>query len=128
MKVSGLPTDPIRFAPRIEKKEDAGHSNSDERGSQEGQKEQNGDEDVSHSGSFDEQVLQAALASFDTDEQAKASGLKADTQGQGPGLRVVLKDGTGAIVRQFTGEEFVKLREACAKGNAARGKILDQKL
>jgi hypothetical protein len=73
--------------------------------------------------------VKAAMESFAHDEQALAAGLTVDPVGKGPGLRVVLKDGTGAIVRQFTGEEFVKLREAAANGTPhAPGKLLDRKL
>jgi hypothetical protein len=64
-----------------------------------------------------------AVKSFQDDEQAKAAGINATVSGGGPGLRVVLKDGSGAVVRQLTGEEFLRLREVAGK----RGKILDQK-
>jgi hypothetical protein len=72
--------------------------------------------------------VENAVDAFQKDDQARVSGLQASMIGQGPGLRVILKDGSGAIVRQFTGEEFVKLREAVSKDGRARGKILDQKL
>lgn len=75
----------------------------------------------------DDRVVDA-VDSFAHDAQALANGLNASMSGQGPGLRVVLKDGTGAIVRQFTGEEFLQLREAVAASGSARGKILDRKL
>lgn len=71
--------------------------------------------------------LELAIQQFATDRQSRENGLQADLVGQGPGLKVVLKDGTGAVIRQFTGEEFVKLREAVAS-DTPRGKILDQKL
>ena len=66
-----------------------------------------------------------AVDSFVQDTTTVSNGLSAEVIGQGPGLRVTLKDGRGAVVRQFTGEEFVRLREASAGG---RGKLLDKKL
>ena len=68
-----------------------------------------------------------AIESFQTDSLALAHGLSASVEGHGPGLKVVLKDGSGSVVRQFTGEEFLKLREAAAKDVGSRGKILDRK-
>lgn len=70
----------------------------------------------------------AAIHAFGADAQAQAQGLSAQMTGGGPGLRVVLRDGTGAVVRQFTGEEFIKLREAVQGDGRSRGKLLDQKL
>lgn len=75
-----------------------------------------------------EEELQAAVDAFQKDEHAQASGLSAEVAGQGPGLKVTLKDGNGGVVRQFTGEEFLRLREASARDGRTRGKILDQKL
>lgn len=75
----------------------------------------------------DEKQVAQAVESFQVDAQAAAHGLQAAVEGQGPGLRVVLKDGSGAVVRQLSGEEFLRLREATAQG-LRRGKILDQKL
>jgi uncharacterized FlaG/YvyC family protein len=71
--------------------------------------------------------LEEAVAKFSQDGDSLRHGMQADLIGQGPGLKVVLKDGTGVVIRQFTGEEFIKLREAVGQG-ASRGKILDQKL
>lgn len=78
-----------------------------------------------------EATVNAALESFEKDEQAKLHGLHAEVAGQGPGLKVVLRDQNGAVLRQFTGEEFVKLRETCTHdvpGHGGRGKLLDRKL
>jgi uncharacterized protein YlxW (UPF0749 family) len=71
--------------------------------------------------------IQAAVTAFHADMQTQSNGLSAAVEGSGPGLKVVLKDGSSAVIRQFTGEEFLKLREVVSKGKA-RGKILDQKL
>jgi pyruvate/2-oxoglutarate dehydrogenase complex dihydrolipoamide acyltransferase (E2) component len=73
-----------------------------------------------------DEVVNAAMATFQADQQTKAQGIAAEVQGTGPGLRVVLKDGAGTTIRNLSGEEFLRLREAT---NAVRvsGKILDQK-
>ena len=71
----------------------------------------------------DESVANA-LEAFSQDQDLKSKGLSAESLGQGPGLRVVLKDGSGRVVRQLSGEEFLKLREALDR----RGKLLDQKI
>ena len=71
--------------------------------------------------------LRGAVAAFSADSQAQANGLSADViEGGISGLRVVLKDRQGKVLRQLSGEEFLKMREQVAAG--ARGKILDQKL
>ena len=75
---------------------------------------------------FEEQMNEAVEA-FQKDPQAQASGLSATKVGSGPGLKVVLKDGSGAVVRQISGEEFLRLREALTTDKRSRGKILDQK-
>lgn len=73
-------------------------------------------------------AVSAAVDAFATDSQAKASGLTASLEGVGPGLRVTLKDVNGAIIRKFSGEDFLKLRKATAVDRRPSGKILDQKL
>lgn len=70
--------------------------------------------------------VNSAVESFGQEAAALAPDLTAAVEGRGPGLRVTLKDGSGAVVRQFTGEEFVRLREAAA--GVPRGKLLDKKL
>jgi hypothetical protein len=70
--------------------------------------------------------VNSAVESFEGDSAVVANGLSAEVVGNGPGLRVTLKDGRGAVVRQFTGEEFVRLREAAS--GTGRGKLLDKKL
>lgn len=70
--------------------------------------------------------VENAVAELSRDESVTMNGLQAEVVGNGPGLRVTLKDGKGALVRQFTGEEFLKLREAAA--GAGRGRLLDKKL
>ena len=75
----------------------------------------------------DENVAKA-IDEFSSDEQAKIHGLKATRKGSGPSLEVILTDGSGTVVRQLTGEEFLRLRSTVSLGTAGSGKILDQKL
>lgn len=111
------------FLNRVHSKED--HSGNSGREDKHQQNEQH-DQDDNHEHNQDE--INAAITSFHGDNQASANGLTAKTVGNGLGLRVILKDGTGTIVRQLTGEEFLKLREVASKDFKTRGKILDQKL
>lgn len=75
-----------------------------------------------------QEAMDNAVQAFGADPQTQASGISAATEGNGPGLRVVVKDAGGGVIRQFTGEEFLKLREAVASDKKGRGKLLDQKL
>jgi hypothetical protein len=75
-----------------------------------------------------DQTVGEAVDAFHADTQTLAQGLQASMDGQGPNLRVTLKDGSGALIRQFTGDEFLKLRDAVSKDGRSRGRILDQKL
>jgi hypothetical protein len=72
------------------------------------------------------EAVEAAVESFSGDESTQSSGISAQTEGQGPGLKVVLKDSTGGILRSVSGEEFLRLREAAYQGRKS-GRILDQK-
>jgi hypothetical protein len=69
-----------------------------------------------------------AIESFQADATTVANGLRATLEGQGPGLKIVLKDVNGDVVRNFTGEEFLRLRSAPGSSAHPRGKILDRKL
>jgi hypothetical protein len=75
-----------------------------------------------------EEKVEQAMSNFLTDSETKYSGLLASLEGKGPGLRVILKDGTGTVIRQFTGEEFLKLRVESQEDGRKSGKILDRKL
>jgi len=70
--------------------------------------------------------VNAAMENFQADQQTRAQGIAAEVQGSGPGLKVVLKDGSGATIRSLSGEEFLRLREATHDVRVA-GKIFDQK-
>lgn len=75
--------------------------------------------------------LDAAVIAFHADPATQASGLTAVLEEGAPGLRVVVKDVNGTTLRQFSGDEFLRLRGNAAAGSQdtrGRGKILDQKL
>jgi hypothetical protein len=67
-----------------------------------------------------------AIERFAADQATLTHGITAQSEGAGPGLRVLLKDASGGILRSVSGEEFLKLREAVAAGHKS-GRILDQK-
>jgi uncharacterized FlaG/YvyC family protein len=75
-----------------------------------------------------EETLKAALEKFSADQAAAANHLSATMTGTGPGLKIVLKDQTGTILRQISGEEFMKLREQSTPDVKTPGKLLDQKV
>lgn len=75
---------------------------------------------------FSQELLGEAVNAFSHEPTNQVHGLSANVEGQGPGLKVTLKDGKGGVVRQLTGEEFMKLK-AAAQG-LTRGRLLDKKL
>lgn len=96
---------------------------------------ENGHEKQKKQEDFDPKLIDEALESFKTDASAMEHGLSAEVNGSGPGLKISVKDCNGTTVRQFSGEEFLKLRDAAShkppssgSSLAIRGKILDQKL
>lgn len=92
------------------------------------QSEEKGTQSESDEGSSSLSV-NAALDEFRNDPKTANSGLNAVVEGQGPGLRVVLKDTQGGLVRQMSGEEFVKLNQSKRpEKDPVRGKILDRKM
>ncbi|MFZ9596160.1 MAG: hypothetical protein ACO3A2_08795 [Bdellovibrionia bacterium] len=78
--------------------------------------------------SFSPQQLEQALEDFQSDSQAQAHGLSVHLETHSLGLRVILKDSNGKTLRQFSGEEFIKLRGGKSSELKFCGKILDQKL
>jgi hypothetical protein len=72
------------------------------------------------------EAVEAAIETFAGDETNLSHGITASAQGTGPGLKVVLKDASGGVLRAVSGEEFLKLREAVISGQRS-GRILDQK-
>ncbi len=99
--------------------------NAEQRSKQDAQQQQSGEERERKATPDD---IAKAVDAFAGDEMATSNGLHAEMEGAGPGLRVVLKDVSGQVLRQYSGDEFVRLRENTAQDARARGKILDQKL
>jgi hypothetical protein len=124
MKV-GSPSDVIRYLNPVHEKREPGDGGGNSPGQQNEQRNSEKEKAPEVLEVSDEKVGQA-IEAFGRDTQAQASGLSAELNGKGPGLRVVLKDGSGAVLRQFTGEEFLKLREAATQGRS--GRLLDQKI
>jgi uncharacterized protein YlxW (UPF0749 family) len=128
MKINSV-TGPTGYPTQIrEKQEDSSsqshQQNPEKKDSDSDQKTQENREEFDNS---PEQIKQAVEA-FEIDSLAQANGLHASVEGTGPGLKVVLKDGAGGTIRQFTSEEFLRLRQTASKDLKTRGKILDRKL
>lgn len=124
MKITS-PSETIRYLSSVHEKGDSG-DNGQKSGQQRQQNPEQKKEETALFEVTDEKVG-SAIQAFQEDQQAKANGLRAELDGKGPGLRVLLKDGSGTVVRQFTGEEFLQMRDAVKQGRT-RGKILDQKI
>lgn len=97
----------------------------EERRQRKDQQEQNQNSDTIE---VTEEKVAQAIEGFQSDAQAKNNGLSAQKEGSGPGLKIVLKDAKGNILRSLSGEEFLKLRESLSGDQVQPGKILDQKL
>lgn len=121
MKVNSTSGTPAYFE-TIRKSEGAGDQN------QKKKRDENPPRDSSKEDekALTEEALGEAVSAFSHDPSSQIHGLSANIEGQGPGLRVTLKDGRGGVVRQLTGEEFMQLKTA-AQG-LARGRLLDKKL
>lgn len=72
------------------------------------------------------ETVDAAIEQFAGEESTLTAGISAESSGNGPGLKVVLKDPSGGVLRSVSGEEFLKLREAATSGRKS-GRILDRK-
>lgn len=79
---------------------------------------------------FEQQVtdetVKLAIDEFAGDQTNQSNGISASLEGHGPGLKVILKDSGGGVLRAVSGEEFLKLKEAVSQGKRS-GRILDQK-
>lgn len=73
-----------------------------------------------------DEIVQNAISAFSQDEMNKVSGIRAEAEGHGPGLKVILKDASGGMLRAVSGEEFLKLLEAATQGQRS-GRLLDRK-
>jgi hypothetical protein len=107
--------------------EDARAERDGQNGRDQYTRQQNQEEDDGSSPEEKKRKFEQALQTFKDDPQTQSSGLSAEAEGSGPGLRVVVKNASGGVVRQFTGEEFMRLREALSGDKKGRGRLLDQK-
>jgi hypothetical protein len=114
----------VRSLNTVKERKDGEHPQRERRDQQNPQK----DKSFAETLEVTRESVDSAVEEFDSERATQANGLHAHREGDGPGLRVVLKDGSGAVVRQLTGEEFLKLREAASLETQPRGKILDRKL
>lgn len=126
MKIQGVPQIVERLKLVSQVRPRPGGRNSDERS--DSHEERNREKQEHEFSQIAEEKLEDAVQDFSRDTQAQANGLTIAAEGHGPGLRVVVKGSDGTVVRQFTGEEFIRLRESVSKGRSSPGKILDQKL
>lgn len=129
MKVNPL-TSAIQAFSRIRERGDAGDQPQKDR--KKGGQDQNAGQEEGQDEFQDpremEEKLRTALEAFRHDKETQATGLQVDSVGHGPGLTVTLKDVQGKVLRQFTGAEFLKLRESSKMDTHHRGKLLDRKL
>jgi uncharacterized FlaG/YvyC family protein len=121
MRVAPL-SEAVRSMNRVQEKQD---TDADQR--RQSQQDSRRKRDEEQTEAVTDEKVQAAISAFAADKQNQVVGITAHKDGTGPGLRVYLRDGTGTVIRQMTGEEFLKVREAAQDGRV-RGKILDQKL
>ena len=122
MKIPAI-QDALGYLRSVQEKKDGGFS-----GQQHPQQQKKKKEDEAPEAPVTREKLQGAVDAFIADEQTRANGLSAQlVEGGTPGLRVVLSDGGGRLLRQYTAEEFLKLRDVTRPDGRARGKLLDQK-
>lgn len=120
-------SDYLSSATQVNRKEDGAHARQEKRQG----KDQSSSEKDEAPEKFEvsEAKVDEAIQQLQADIDSHSTHLQVDVEGQGPGMKVLLKDKTGATIRQYSGEEFLKLREtAAASGAVNRGKLLDRKL
>jgi len=114
-----------RFINRVQKRQD--DNGKKDKNQQEGQSFKENLEKENQVQVDSEEVKQA-IEEFARDPMAKRNGFVARAENTKVGLKIVLKDGTGKVIRQFTGQEFLEMRDAVKRDGEGSGKILDQKL
>ncbi len=127
VKIGSL-TGTIAYMPKVREKSEGDSSSNSESFRQKNPHSEDSENTPDQESEASPEKIDQAILNFMEDLQAQAPDIRASVEGSGPGLRVVLKDGGGGLVRQFTGEEFLKIRQGTAKDGKIRGKILDQKL
>jgi uncharacterized FlaG/YvyC family protein len=75
------------------------------------------DENVSH-----------AIEKFSKDEELSQHGIQMSMVGTGPGLKVILRDGSGAVIRQLSGEDFLRLKQLTDKDTHKHSRLLNTKV
>jgi hypothetical protein len=75
-----------------------------------------------------ERALSDAREEMERESSAVIPGLKTEVQGEGPGLRVVLKNADGSVIGQYSGEDFLELRSRVKDVTLKSGRLLDRKV
>ena len=131
-----FPTGSVRGNRRSDGEGGSARQQYDPNQSRRDDQDQPGQESKDSPEKFDPKLIDDAMAAFQADAVTQEQGLTASIEGTGPGLRIHVKDCNGATLRQFSGEEFLRLREAASRpgltlgagvADGRRGKILDQK-
>ncbi len=125
MKIRSVASEP--YFPKVNEKADAGDEGFSRQSPDHHEKREDEKEGRKEPIQVTDEGVLSAMEGFRREIEADRKGLVAESKGSGPGLRVVLKDGSGAVIRQWTGEEFLELRKAVTT-KSGTGKILDQKL
>ena len=125
--------DPLRFFNSIRSGRNngeggAGRNQYDPNQTQKDDRQKDSEQNSNEGQKNDPKALSQALDGFKADPQNQASGLTATLEESGSGLKVVVRDCNGILLRQFSAEEFLRLRATAATDSHHRGKILDQKL
>jgi len=129
----------FRFSPTLKTQgEGDGHGQSPGHEERSGQKQSQpehpeGASEPTRLMSVEEQMqsIEKAIDEFAREAQSQNHGLKASFERSAsstPGLRVILSDVNGNVIRNFSGEEFLRLRRKGGADTRGRGKLLDQKL
>lgn len=135
MKIPSAPEN-VRFLPSGADRDPAGNAYDQQQGQKDrkrqaqnpyAQKKADASPEIQVPVAVNDETVNAAMATFQSDQQTRAQGIAAEVHGSGPGLRIVLKDGSGATIRSLSGEEFLRLREATHDVRIS-GKLLDQKV
>ena len=65
------------------------------------------------------QKIDQEISRFAQDEVAQKKGLQAKCDGEGPGLRVLLQDGQGNVIRRMSGDEFLQIDRKSTRLNSS---------
>jgi uncharacterized protein YlxW (UPF0749 family) len=123
MKISTYPSNVVQMFDRVNEKNADKHGGSGSNAFEQNKKDKEKKEE------FEATIenVQKAIEDFSSNQTNKTHGISATQEGNGPGLKVTLRDSNGGVLRSVSGEEFLKLREAISAGSKS-GRILDQKV